>query len=43
MRKEHKLRMFKNRVLWKIDRPEGARLQGSGEDFITRSIMILLG
>jgi len=39
LREEPRMRVFENRVL-RIFRPKGARWQGSGENYIMRSLMI---
>jgi hypothetical protein len=40
LREERRLRVFENRVLRKIFRPERDEVTGGGEDCITRSFMI---
>jgi hypothetical protein len=39
LREEHRLRVFENRVLRKIFGPKRDGVTGSGEDYITRSLM----
>jgi hypothetical protein len=38
--KEHGLRVFENRVLKTIFAPKEHEVEGSGEDYITRSFMV---
>jgi hypothetical protein len=40
VREEHRLRGSENRVLRRIFGPKRARLQGSGENYIMRKLMI---
>jgi hypothetical protein len=40
LREERRLRVFENRVLRRISGLRGTRLQGSGENYIMRSLMI---
>jgi hypothetical protein len=40
LRKEHRLRVFANRVLRRILGPKRDGVTGSGEDYITRNLMI---
>jgi hypothetical protein len=37
---EHRLRMFENRVVWRIFGPKRDEVQGSGGNFVMRSLMI---
>jgi hypothetical protein len=37
LRKEHRLRLFENRVLKRISGPKGRKCQKAGEDCIMRS------
>jgi hypothetical protein len=40
LREEHRLRVFENRVLRRIFGPKRDEVTGSGEDYITRNLMI---
>jgi hypothetical protein len=40
LREEHRLRVFENRVLRRIFGPKRNKVTGSGENYITRSLMI---
>jgi hypothetical protein len=40
LREEHRLRLFKNRVLRRIFGPKRDEVTGNGEDYITRNLMI---
>ena len=40
MKKEHKLRVFENRVLRNMFGPEKDEVTGGGEGYITRNLMI---
>jgi hypothetical protein len=40
LREEHRLRMFENRVLRGIFGPKRDEVKGSGDDYITRNLMI---
>jgi hypothetical protein len=40
LREEHRLRVFKNRVLWRIFGPKRDKVTGSEENYIMRSLMI---
>jgi len=42
LREERRLRMFENRVLRRIFGPKRDKRKGSGENYIMRSLMIVL-